>query len=145
MADPRPFSGPRAKIFVTGAAGRLEIGWATNVSGTVTSQNVRIDTLGSAFSREIEPVGVVVTFSADVVRILDTTLVDLGVDPTQGDTTNYVNFPPLEVDVYDEVGDSVVESISGARMSQRTWSVQARGIMSEQVAFEATKIRSVAA
>jgi hypothetical protein len=133
----RAFSGPRAQLWIAGASGRQLVGWATGCSGSVNVQQMRIDVLGNPASEEIEPVGFTVAGNFERVRIVDLSLVELGVDPTQGDTINFINFPALNIDVYDQVGETVIESIRGARMSQRTWSVQARGITSEQVAFEA--------
>lgn len=138
----RAFSGPRAQLWVTGASGRVLVGWGTGCSGTVSVQQMRIDVLNNPASEEIEPVGYTVSGTFDRVRIVDVSLLDLGIDPTQGDTINFVNFPALNIDIYDEVGDQPIERIYGARMSQRSWSVQARGIMSEQVSFEALTAKS---
>jgi len=142
MAENRAFSGARCKLFVTGDAGRQELGWGSGVSGNVQVQTARVDTLGNIFSQSIENVGVTVSVTVDAVTIVDTTLVDYGIDFTQGDTVNLINSPAMEIEVYDYVGDQPIERISGARMSQRSWNVQARSLMAQNVAFEAIKSKS---
>lgn len=133
---PRPFSGPRAKIY---ANGNILVGYATRVSGVETIQLVRDDVLGDIFTKDIEPVGVTVQFTVEKVRLIDESLQALGVWP-RGGTIDYINFPELQFSIYDQVGDKAIYTVLGAKPESRNWSVDARGLMSTNATFQAKRL-----
>ena len=132
----RPFSGPRALIY---ANGNILVGYATGISGSETIQNVRNDVLGDIFTKDIEPVGISVQFTVDKVRLIQQSLQVLGVWP-RGGTIDYINFPELQFDVYDQVGDQSIYRILGAKPETRSFRVDARGLLTLNATFQAKRL-----
>lgn len=133
MAD--VFSGARAKLIVNGA----EIGFATGVSASENIQLQRVDVLGNIDSQEIVPVNRVVSVQADFVRITNESLNELGIMP-RGNTIDVLNFPEITLEVYDQVGDSPVWRVEGARCESRSWQVQSGSIVTVNASFQARRI-----
>lgn len=136
MANRRAFSGARAKIFFDGSK---EVGWGTGVNGQETTQLARVDVLGDIDTQEIEPVGRTVTFSMDVVRILNEPLRVMGIWP-EGGTADVINFPAMSVEVYDTVGDKVLYKITGCRPETRGWRVDRGDLMRVNCSFQAIRM-----
>ena len=137
----RAITGAKCRVYVNGAAGRKLIAWASGVSWTVQHQNVRVDVLGDHLSKEIEPVGVTVNGSFDMLRGSDQeTLAGLGVSFDNGSTADFTNAPSFLVEVYNEADDKQLAVISGCRIGQASFQLQARGILSRNVSFEAISI-----
>jgi len=136
MAATRTISGARAKLFL----GDEEIGHAINVSGSETQMLQRVDVLGDIYSKEIIPMRRVVQFSASHVRIYKGSLKALGA-MARGDTTAVLSFPPMTAVLYDTVEDDAIETITGCVAETRSWSVDAAGILNEQVSFQALKMK----
>ena len=133
MAD--VFSGARANLIVNGA----EIGFATGVSASENIQLQRVDVLGNIDSQEIVPVNRVVSVQADFVRITNESLNELGIMP-RGNTIDVLNFPEITLEVYDQVGDSPVWRVEGARCESRSWQVQSGSIVTVNASFQARRI-----
>lgn len=133
MAD--VFSGARAKLIVNGT----EIGFATGVSASENIQLQRVDVLGNIDSQEIVPVNRVVSVQADFVRITNESLNELGIMP-RGNTIDVLNFPEITLEVYDQVGDSPVWRVEGARCESRSWQVQSGSIVTVNASFQARRI-----
>ncbi len=136
----RPFSGARAKLFFEG---NLEGGWATNVRGQERINNVRVDVMGDAFTQEIEPTGVSVTFSASFVRILKRSLRKMGIWLPNATTEDVINWPAMTVEVYDKVGKTPIYRILGAKPASRNFSGDKAGLFSEECEWEAIKLVDV--
>jgi hypothetical protein len=132
----RAISGSRAKLFL----GDTEVGFAVNVSGTETQMLQRIDAMGDAYSKEIVAVRRVASFTAAHVRIKNGSLKALGA-MARGSTTNILNFPPLTALLYDDLLDEPIEKITGCVAEQRSWSVDAAGIVNENVSFQAIRMK----
>lgn len=131
----RSISGSRARLYANG----IEIGFAVSVSGTETNTLSRVDTLGSAYTKEIVTNRRVIQVSAQLVRIYEGSAKALGL-MARGSTTAILNFPPISMVLYDSIEDSPLETIEGAVIEQRTWNVDAAGLLNEGVSFQATKM-----
>ena len=110
----RTFAGARAKIFAEGTKGKVQVGFATGVSGQENIQLQRIDVLGDIDSTEIEPVGRTVSFSCDYVRMLDNSIQEQGIFP-RGGTEVVIQFEELTFEVFDEISDKARWIIEGAK------------------------------
>ena len=136
----RAVAGARAKILIDGVK---EAGWATGISGTVSTQLERVRTLGNIKTQAIEPVDFSVAFTCDFVRILKKPLKELGIRP-EGDTATIINFPPMTFEVYDTVGDKPLFRFKGAVAEQFSVRVDARGMVSHNVSFQAIDFEELA-
>lgn len=136
---PRAFAGARAKIFAATPNGKKEIGWAQGINGQESIALVRIDVLGNIDSSEIEPVGRTVSFSCDLVRILDESLQEMGIWP-RGETADVINFPDLTFEVYDHVADKVRWKIEGAKCESRSWRQDRTGVMTVNATWQARRL-----
>lgn len=132
-------SGARAKLFISTPTGRQNIGYATSISVSENQQNVRVDTIGDFFTKEIEPVGAAYSVQIGFIRILEKPLEDIGIIP-RGGTIDRVTFPELSIDAFDQVGDKVLFSIEGMRLESRQLSLDARGLLSNNVTLQARKL-----
>lgn len=130
----RAISGTRAQIFVDG----VNLGYALSISGTETQSVARIDTLGDAYTKEIVTLRRTVQLSASMVRIFEGSAKALGL-MARGETSDLMNFPPLTIVIYDGIEDTAIETITGAVITQRSFSTDAGGLMSENVSFEAVR------
>lgn len=131
----RAIAGARAKLFI----GDTEVGHAVNVAGTETQMLQRVDALGDVHSKEIVVTRRVAQVTASHTRIKRGSLKALGA-MARGTTTNVLNFPPLTMVLYDDIDDEPIETLTGCVCEQRSWSVDAAGIMSENVSFQAIRI-----
>lgn len=134
MAEP-VFSGARAKLIVDGE----EIGFATGVSASEQISHQRVDILGNIDSQELVPVSRVVSLQADFVRITNTSLSDLGIMP-RGNTADVINFPEITLEVYDQISDTPVWRVEGARCESRSWQVQSGSIVTVNASFQARRL-----
>lgn len=139
----RTFAGARAKIFAEGAKGKVQVGFATGVSGQENIQLQRIDVLGDIDSTEIEPVGRTVSFSCDYVRMLDNSLQEQGIFP-RGGTEVVITFEELTFEVFDEISDIARWTIEGAKSESRSWRVDRSGVMTGSVNYQARRLHDEA-
>jgi hypothetical protein len=136
MAENRAFAGARARLYFRG--GQLA-GWCTGVRGSENIQLQRVDVLGDIDSKEIEPVSRTVTMTADFVRILGNSLQEQGHWP-RGGTAEVVNFPPMDCQVFDEIGETPIYSFQGLVCETRNFTVDRQGLMTVNATFQATKV-----
>lgn len=129
------FSGARAKLIINGN----EIGFATGVSASEQIQLQRVDVLGNIDSQEIVPVSRVVSVQADFVRITNQSLNELGIMP-RGETADVLNFAEITLEVYDQISDTPVWRVEGARCESRSWQAQSGSIVTVNASFQARRI-----
>ena len=139
----RTFAGARAKIFAEGTKGKVQVGFATGVSGQENIQLQRIDVLGDIDSTEIEPVGRTVSFSCDYVRMLDNSIQEQGIFP-RGGTEVVIQFEELTFEVFDEISDKARWTIEGAKSESRSWRVDRSGVMTGSVNYQARRLHDEA-
>ena len=111
MATNRAIAGARAKLYFNSTT---LAGWATGVSATENIQLQRIDVLGNIDSEEIEPVGRVVSMTADFVRITGEGLVAMGIW-SDGDTLDVINFPEMTAEIQDSADGTIVYKVEGLK------------------------------
>ena len=129
---PEAFSGARARLYF----GDKIAGWCTGVRGSENIQLQRVDVLGNIDSEEIEPVGRIVTMTADYVRIIGESLQAEGHWP-RGGTKTVIQFPPMTAVIYDEVGENRVYKIEGVKCETRNLTVDRQGLMTLNASFQA--------
>jgi len=136
MPEYRAIAGARARLYFDSTK---PAGWATGVNASEHTQLTRIDVLGDIDSQEIEPVGRTVTMTADFVRILGTSLQELGIWP-RGGTEDVIEFPEMTAEIYDEIGDQVIYRLVGLRCETRNWRFDRQGVMTVNATFQARKM-----
>lgn len=132
MARRRAFTAPRAKILIDGKL----IAWVQGVSGQETHTLIRIPELGRYWPAELEPGGGFIAGSLNRVRILREPLEALGLW-ARGADANYIDFPPMMMELKDAIGDFVLQRIEGMRWETRSWNLVAGGAMSEDATWAA--------
>jgi len=137
------FSGPRALITIGG----VEVGFLQDVSGEESLEYLPVDVIGDIFVKEHVPVAVRVSFSASLVRIVGDTLRASGIWPKLGDGTskkyleNVLDQLDLTILVQDQITGESLYSIIGGRMTSRSFSVSARGIVGKNISFVGLKMK----
>lgn len=136
MAFKKSISGSRAKVYLNG----VEIGFAVGISATETDTLTRVDTMGSAFTKEIVRQRRIAQCNISFVRIYQGSAKQMGFMP-RGSTAEILSFPDVEIVLWDNVENKPLETIEGAVCEQRTWNVDAGGIFSSNVSMQAIRIR----
>ncbi len=129
-------SGASARLYINGQP----VGFATNVTVTQSLQNARVDVLNNVLSEEIETVGISVTVTADMVKMRQKALSQAGVWPVAigtGATVAVINFPYLDMELYNEVQDEPIYRVTRCKPANRTVTVGARDIMTTNASFDA--------
>jgi hypothetical protein len=135
MATKRAIAGARAKLYF----GAVEAGWATGVNINENISLQRVDVLGSAYSQEIETIGVAVTMTADFVRILGTSLQAIGIWP-QGETADLIEFEGLTAHIFDEIGQTVIYKVTGLKAESRQVRLDRQGVMTTNASWQGVKV-----
>ena len=132
----KAFSGAAAKVYAETAKGRVEVGWATGISGNENIALQRVDVLGEIDSQEIEPVGRTVSFTCEFVRIKSAGLQEMGLAP-RGDTVAVLEFPELTFEIWDQVDDKVRIKLMGCKCESRGWRLDRQSVMTENASYQA--------
>ncbi len=130
--------------FISGARVKLkidnkEVGYMTDLNGTYTIQNQRVQVAGQAIDAALVTVGVAVNFTAGTVRITTRDLRTAGFLP-RGTTRDLLNWPEMTAHILDEHTDDVLITIIGCKPSRFDFRVGARTLMGENVAWEARTV-----
>lgn len=133
MAD-NGIGGRRAKVIVNGR----EIARASGVTFNETQQVIRMNCLGNMYSEELVRNGVEVSGSMQVFRFIGESVKELGV-MAGGDTLTRLTHPSLIIQLYDPLTDVALETLTGAKISGRSVSLDADSVMMEDVSFEAIR------
>lgn len=136
MAD-NGIGGRRAKIIVNG----LELARAAGVDYTESVQAIRINCMGNIYSEEIVRNGVEVSGTMRTFRFIGQSLKELGV-MAGGETLERIMAGSLTIQIYDPETDQNIETLTGAKISGRTVSIDADSVMMEDVTFEALRSRT---
>lgn len=110
------FTGVALRLYIKGKY----IGWATGVSINARHMNQIVEVLGKYDIKEIVPTGRRVSLSARVVRVVGDGLRELGVWPS-GTNIEMITWPPMVIEVYNEVEDVVLFKMGGCRAENATW------------------------
>ncbi len=135
-----PISGARAKLYFNGT---LLAGWCTGVRISENTQIQRVDVLGEIDSQELEYIARTVSFTADFVRILDSSLQEMGIVP-RGGTVDVLTFPEMSATIFDEVTGKAVYTIEGVRCESRNFTMDRMGVSSVNASFQARRLHDEA-
>ena len=134
------FTGARAIFKING----IQIGWATQVSGSEQIQYDPVEVLNNIQVQEHVPVGYTVDLSASRVRIIGKTLKSQGFFPAVGKSaaqhlTNILNAGDLVIQVSDSATDTIIANYEQAKVSSHNWAINARGIVGNDMTFVAVR------
>lgn len=136
------FSGARALFTING----VKVGWATNVSGSEEVRYEPVEVLNNVEVKEYVPVGYECQLSASRVRIVGETLKSQGFFPKTGGSAeehlkNILNSGDLSCQIEDTVLNKVIAAYEQVKITSHNWSINARGIVAEDVSFVAVRAR----
>lgn len=134
------FTGARARFSINGT----KVGWATNVSGSEEVRYEPVEVLGNVEVQEHAPVGYSCQLSAGSVRIVGKTLKSSGFFPKTGQDPdehlkNILTSGDLTCQVEDSQTHTIVAKYDQVRVTSHNWSVNARGVVGEDVSFVAIR------
>lgn len=135
MALQRGVSGARAKVLIN----NQEVGWATGVDITENIDQLPVEVLGDIDVVEHEPNRRTVTVSVRTLRILKKSLQAMGIWP-RGGTADVINFPPMDLMVYDAVGDAPIDRVTGVKANSRQLALDRAGLYSTNASFVARRL-----
>ncbi|GMV42853.1 MAG: hypothetical protein AMXMBFR64_45690 [Myxococcales bacterium] len=135
MALQRAVSGARAKVLIN----NQEVGWATGVDITETIDQLPVEVLGEIDVVEHEPNRRTVTVSVRAIRILKKSAQAMGIWP-RGETADVINFPPMDLMVYDVVGNAPIDRVTGVKANSRQLSLDRAGLYATNATFVARRI-----
>lgn len=125
------FTGPRAIIKINSTI----IGHATDVSVTVNSQVLPVEVLGEVYPEALLEVGRSATITCRYVKLIRDALSTHAILPRQVDTLNIVNWPEVDIEVYDNKdvtnngnNEVLICKVIGCRCVSRNMSISARTI-----------------
>lgn len=137
----RIYTGARARLSLAGKY----IGYARNVNGSETIQYEPINVLDNIEVEEWVPVGYLVTLTFGMFRIIGATLKseglfpDTGIDPATH-LENILNTGDITAQLEDTKTKKIISSITGVKISGHNFSVDARGVVGEDVEVVATRM-----
>lgn len=129
-------AGARCVLYVNG---NIRVARGTQINAQANTQNVRVDELGNFYSTEIEPVGEAVQGTIEKVALDTAGLKSLGLD-INGDTIARLAQQPLTIQIFDQVSEIVLARLEGVKLESRGMQVGARGLMMENLTFQAVRL-----
>jgi hypothetical protein len=132
MSASKTFSGARAIFTIDGAP----IAFAGGVSGSEDLDYEPVDVLNLLEVREFVPVAYRSTLSAQIFRVVGSSLKALGILPRQEDI---ITSGDLSASIQDRVTLQTISLFQGVRCAGHSWDVTARGIVQENVNFVAIR------
>ena len=154
-------TGAKAKVKINGTT----VGYATGVSIVENTINGRVESLGFIDSREITPIGRVVTATASMIRIFNVNDASVlnGDDQDQGDelvvggprnngptalnitdslnarTTKVLQAAqnPFNLEIYDNISGQVIYTVVNCRLASQNIAVDRASLMGVQVTMDA--------
>jgi hypothetical protein len=115
------------------------------VNGAEEIEYAPIEVLGSIYTKEHVPVAYRVTFSASMIRLVGKTLKGDNLFPQHGTDavsflTNILNTGELTATLQDQIENKNVASLSGVRVTSKSFTVAAKGVVAESVTFVAIRM-----
>lgn len=142
MATGKVFTGCRARFMLQG----VKVGLATGVTvrESITYEPVKV--LDNIQVEEHAPVDYEVSWTADTVRLVGTSFKTQGWAPNQGadpaaHLRNIIASGELTATIIDNQSGQTVANIEGVRIGETNLTIQARGIVGENVSGVAIRIR----
>lgn len=134
-------SGCRARFKIEG----VKVGWASSVSVGETIRYENAECLDNIEVEEKVPVAYDVTFTARRFRPVTKSLKTLGWMPKYGGDSNarllnILNAGDMVATIEDPKTDTIWATVQQVKISSCTWTVDARGLVAEDVTFEAIRV-----
>lgn len=135
-------TGARARLQLNG----VKVGFATGVSVRDTIDYEPVQVLDNLHVESHEPIGYTASMSADRVYLVDKPLKSQGWVPKQGKSSlehllNILATGELVALIEDSKTGTVVKQVEGVKISEQSFSVTARGVVSENVSMVAKRVR----
>tara|TARA_R110000851_G_scaffold10531_1_gene37854 strand:+ start:316 stop:738 length:423 start_codon:yes stop_codon:yes gene_type:complete len=128
------FSGCRARFKIDG----VPVGFAAGVSGSESIDYEPVDVLNLLEVKEFVPVAYRATLSAQVFRVIGSSLKRLGIFPQQ---QNILTTGELDCSIEDRLTGTTMAHLQGCKAQEHTFDVTARGIVSENVTFVTIRMK----
>ncbi len=128
------FAGARARFKINGNI----VGFAGGVSGSESIDYEPVDVLDLLEVREFVAVAYRATLSAQIFRVIGSSLKALGIFPTQ---ENILTTGDLTCTVEDTVSGNTMAQFEACKAQEHSFDVSARGIVSENVNFVTIRMR----
>jgi hypothetical protein len=128
------FSGARARFKINGNV----VGFGAGVSGSESIDYEPVDVLDLLEVREFVPVAYRATLSAQIFRVIGSSLKALGIFPTE---ENILTSGDLTATVEDILTGNTMASFQACKCQEHTFDITARGIVSENVNFVTIRLR----
>jgi len=141
MASPI-LTGARARFSING----VKVGYATGVSVRESLTHEPIKVLDEIQVKEHVPVDYEVSITADMIRLIGTTLKSLGWFPKQGATPkahldNILAIGEMYAHIEDSSSGDLITVVEGVRVSERNVNITSRGVVGENVTMVALRVR----
>jgi hypothetical protein len=135
-------TGARARFSING----VKVGYARNVSVGEEVTYEDIEVLDNIEVLENVPVAYRVTFQASMFRIIGETLKSLGLFPSNGANPgehleNILVSGDLTATLEDSHTGKSFATLEQVKIASHNWSVDARGVVGEDVTFKAIRVR----
>lgn len=134
MAASFVFSGARAIVKMN----QVQVGFAGGVSGSESIEYEPIDVLDLLEVKEFVPVAYRCTLSAQIFRVIGESLKAAGVFPT---VDNIITADDLTLAIEDKVTRETMAQFERCKISEVSWDVTARGIVSQNVTFVTIRVK----
>jgi hypothetical protein len=136
------FTGARARFLIEG----VKVGYATSVAITEEIEYQPVEVLDNIEVEEHVPVAYRVRFSARKFRIVGETLKSRGWFPATGKNTdehlaNILDAGVLSAQIEDTKTSKVISYLDQVKIASHNWTVDARGIVGEDVEFVAIRTK----
>lgn len=138
----RLLTGARARFSIEGR----KVGYARNVAigENIEYEGVRV--LDNIQVEEHVPIAYDVTFTAGQFRIVGETIKSLGWFPSVGGNTeehleNILLSGDLTATVEDTKTSSIIATVEQVKVSSHNWTIDARGVVGEDVTFVAIRVK----
>jgi len=138
----RVFSGARARLLVNG----IKVGYARNCSGGESLQLEPVEAMDNVETEEFVPTRYRCRFSMGYVRIVGKTAKTDGYVPSLGGNSdehlsNILTNGDLVVTIEDNQTGLVIMTLEQARVQDHNWSIDATGIVGQDLEFVAIRMR----
>lgn len=142
MEKGRIFTGARARFSING----VKVGYARSVNVTEETEYQPVEVLDNIEVEEYVPTAYRVTFTCSLFRIIGETLKSQGWYPSVGTNTeehlsNILTTGELSAQIEDTKTGKVVSTIEQVKIASHNWTIDARGIVGEDVTFNAIRVK----
>lgn len=128
------FAGSRARFKINGE----KVGFAAGISGEESIDYEPVDVLDLINTLEHVPVGYRCNFNAQMFRVVGQSLKNLGIFPLE---SNILTSGDLEASIEDTVAGRTAYLFTGVKATTKSFDINARGLVSEQVGFTAIRVK----